>query len=234
MKTQHRQKNHGAIVPDASQPGSNVGKWDEWYKTLTPQDMGSFRYGDTVTYRMASAFLVDMDEVEDWGCGAGGFKRFCRARYVGVDGSKTPFADRIVDLCDYSSRVEGVLMRHVIEHNYQWEKILDGAVRSFTRKLCLILFTPFAEETREIAHNRAHGIDVPDLSFCRDDIERRLGGLRWELFDNIPTETGYGLEHVYLVWKPEPAPPVAANAGGAATLSDSGAAAARSEIAPAR
>jgi hypothetical protein len=186
------------------EPDSNLGKWDEWYKDLTPADIGPFRYGETVTYLMAAAFLADVSEVEDWGCGAGGFKRFCRTRYLGVDGSKTPFADRIVDLCTYTSRVEGVLMRHVIEHNYQWEKILDGAVRSFTRKLCLILFTPFAAETREIAHNRAHGVDVPDLSFSQADIEARFAGLRFELFDNIRTESGYGVEHVYLVWRNEP------------------------------
>jgi hypothetical protein len=90
----------------------------------------------------------------------------------------------------------------VIEHDYSWKEILDNAVNSFTRKFCLVLFTPFGPETREIAHNRAHGVDVPDLSFCRADIERRFAGLRWELFDNIPTDTGYGVEHVYLVWRP--------------------------------
>jgi hypothetical protein len=186
---------------DGDESGSNLGKWNEWYKDLTPQDMGSFRYGDTVTYLMASAFLADVSDVEDWGCGAGGFRRYRRKGYVGVDGSRTPFADRIVDLCTYTTRVEGVLMRHVIEHNYQWEKILDGAIRSFTRKLCLILFTPFAAETREIAHNRMRGVDVPNLSFSRTDIEGKFAGLRWELFDNIPTDTGYGIEHVYLVWR---------------------------------
>jgi hypothetical protein len=190
-------------VAGGGAPGSNVGKWDGWYQGLTPQDMGAFRYGETVTYLMAAAFLADLSEVEDWGCGAGGFKRFCRGRYVGVDGSNTPFADRIVDLCTYTSRVEGLVMRHVLEHNYEWEKILDGAVRSFTRKFCLILFTPFSDVTREIAHNRAYGVDVPDLSLSRSSIEARFVGLKWELFDNIATATGYGVEHVYLVWRPE-------------------------------
>jgi hypothetical protein len=192
------------MAADTGKPSSNVGKWDDWYKSLSLQDMGSLRlYGDTVTYRMAAAFLTDVTEVEDWGCGAGGFKRFCRTRYVGVDGTKTPFADRVADLCTYTSRVEGIMMRHVIEHNYSWRAILDNAVSSFTKKLCLILFTPFSPETREIAHNRAHGIDAPDLSFCRADIEGSFTGLRWELFDNISTDTQYGIEHVYLVWRPE-------------------------------
>lgn len=94
--------------------------------SLSPQDKGSLRLYGTVTYRRAAAFLTDVTEVEDWGCGAGGFKRFCRPRYVGVDGSKTPFADRVVDLCTYTSRVEGIMMRHVIEHSYLWRAILDN------------------------------------------------------------------------------------------------------------
>jgi hypothetical protein len=183
---------------NTSKPSSNVGKWDEWYKNLQRASL----YGDTVTYRLAAAFLADVTEVEDWGCGGGGFKSFCRARYVGVDGSKTPFADRVVDLTTYTSRVEGIVMRHVIEHNYSWKEVLDNAVNSFTRKFCLVLFTPFGPKTREVAHNRAWGVDVPDLSFCRADIEERFAGLRWELFDNIATDTQYGVEHVYLVWRP--------------------------------
>jgi hypothetical protein len=191
-------------MQDQEQPtsaGSNVGKWDAWYKDLTPESMGAFRYGDTVTYRMASAFMVDVGEVEDWGCGAGGFKRFYHGNYIGIDGSKTPFADRIVDLCSYTSRVEGIVMRHVLEHNDRWQQVLDNALRSFTRKFCLILFTPFSEQTRQIRHMKEYGVDVPDLSFSRADIEARLEGLRWKLFDNIPTETDYKVEHVYLIWR---------------------------------
>jgi hypothetical protein len=47
-------------------------------------------------------------------------------------------------------------------------------------------------------------VDVPDLSLRQADIEARFTGLRWELFDNIRTDTGYGVEHVYLVWRHEP------------------------------
>jgi hypothetical protein len=184
-------------------PGSAVGKWDAWYKDLTPEMIGSFRYGETVTYRMAASFMAEVGEVEDWGCGAGGFKRFRHGKYVGIDGSKTPFADKIVDLCNYRSRAEGIVIRHVLEHNYRWKEILDGALASFTRKLCLILFTPFSETTREIAHNRQHGVDVPDLSFSRADIEGRFGDVQWDLVEGIPTDTGYKMEHVYFIWRPQ-------------------------------
>jgi len=67
-------------------------------------------------------------------------------KYIGIDGSDTPFASRIADLRTYRSKAEGILIRHVLEHNYDWEAILAGAVESFQKKLCLILFTPFAAE----------------------------------------------------------------------------------------
>lgn len=180
---------------------SNVGKWDSWYGGLTADQLGAYRYGETATYLMAAAFMVDMPEVEDWGCGTGGFKRFYRGRYIGVDGSKTLIATKIADLCTYRSNVDGIVIRHVLEHNYEWAKVLDNAVASFRRKLCLILFTPFVAETREMASNRAHGIDVPDLAFRREDIEARLGDHPRQLYASIPTSAGYGVENVYFVWR---------------------------------
>jgi hypothetical protein len=182
---------------------SNVGKWDNVYRNLfVPNNRSPAFYADAVTYLMVAAFLADVEEVEDWGCGGGGFRRFCLSpRYVGLDGSKTPFADKIVDLCTYSSSAPGIMMRHLLEHNYAWEKILTSAVKSFRKKFCLVLFTPLAAETKEIAHNRASGIDAPDLSFNRADIEQHFAGLNWKLIENIKTQSQYGVEHVYLVWR---------------------------------
>lgn len=188
---------------------TNVGKWDDWYKNMSSDSPSSFRYADTATYLMAAAFMADVAEVEDWGCGAGGFKRYCRGRYIGIDGSKTPFADKIVDLCAYTSSVDGIVIRHVLEHNYDWEQILVNAVRSFRRKLCIVLFTPFTKGalTEEIAHNRTHGVDVPDLALPQGTIEHHLEGHPFVLYGNLPTQSGYGVEHVYLVWRdPVPLP----------------------------
>jgi hypothetical protein len=92
-------------------------------------------------------------------------------------------------------------MRHVLEHNYEWEKVLSNAVSSFTRKFCLVLFTPFGEVTKEIAHNLKHGVDVPDISFNPTDIEKHFAGLSWRLQANLKTRTGYKVEHVYYVEK---------------------------------
>jgi hypothetical protein len=182
---------------------TNVGKWDNVYRNMFLVDnRGPAFYADAVTYLMAAAFLADVEEVEDWGCGGGGFRRFCLSpRYVGLDGSKTPFADKTVDLCTYSSSVDGIMMRHLLEHNYAWDKILASAVKSFRRKFCLILFTPFATETKEIAHNRASGIDAPDLSFKRADLEQYFAASNWKLIENIKTQSQYGVEHVYFIWR---------------------------------
>lgn len=178
---------------------SMLGKWDNWYKNVTT--MGSFAYGDTVTYRLAAEFLADMPEIEDWGCGTGGFKRLYQGKYTGLDGSANPFVDKIVDLRTYRSSVDGIMMRHVLEHNYDWPEVLTGAVSSFRKKYCLVLFTPFMTATHEIAHNKKHGVDVPDIAFNKKDIEHFFADLKWRLDDNIKTRTGYGIEHVYYVEK---------------------------------
>ncbi len=115
-------------------------KWNGWYENLKLTDCGSFKYGDTSTYEMGYNFLESCDKIEDWGCGAGGFKRFFKNlnKYVGVDGSKTPFADIKTDLLIYNSNVDGIFMRHVLEHNYEWKKILENALKSFTQRMCLV------------------------------------------------------------------------------------------------
>lgn len=180
---------------------SMLGKWDKWYTNISKKDIGAFLYGDTETYKHASSFLSDMKKVEDWGCGTGGFKRYYQGKYIGIDGSNNPFVDKVVDLRKYKSKVDGIIMRHVLEHNYDWESILQNAIESFQKKFCLILFTPFGIKTKEIAHNLKYGVDVPDISFKRSDIEKNFKNLKWECMDNIPTQTGYGVEHIYYVEK---------------------------------
>ncbi len=177
---------------------SNLGKWNASYSRA---NLDEISYGDGVTYLMAAAFLADVDEVEDWGCGTGAFRRFCKTKYIGIDGSKTPYADKIVDLEEYRTNCSGIMLRHVLEHNYNWERILTNAVLSFRHKLFLCLFTPFADSTREIVNYKDRGMDVPDLSFSRSDIEKYFTGLKWTLFEDLKTDTQYKTEHVYLIWR---------------------------------
>ena len=176
-----------------------LGKWDNWYKGLKKE--GDLFYGEMETYYMAAELLSDIKTVEDWGCGVGGFKKFYKGKYIGIDGSKTPFTDKIADLRKYTSKVDGILMRHVLEHNYDWEKVLKNAIKSFKKKMVLILFTPFVSETKEIAHNLQYGVDVPDIAFNPKDIEKNFVGCDWKLISDIPARTGYGIEHVYYLVK---------------------------------
>jgi hypothetical protein len=177
----------------APKRSENTAKWNGIYENLTEERL----WGDETTYRMAAEYLADVDVVEDWGCGSGGFRFFCKTEYVGVDGSNTPFADKIVDLCTYSSSADGILLRHVLEHNVDWECILENAVRSFRKKLCIILFTPFASKTRTILYDPAR--DVVTISFRKDDIANHLSGCQWSLEEGIPTSSYYESEHIFFV-----------------------------------
>jgi len=119
-----------------------------------------------------------------------------------VDGSKTPFADVKTDLTSYNSNVDGIFMRHVLEHNYEWKIILENACKSFKQKMCLVLFTPFSLKTKEIAHNLKHGVDVPDLSFDKTELIEIFEkyNIKYELI-TINTNTGYNVEHIFYLNK---------------------------------
>lgn len=182
---------------------SNVGKWDNWYKEFyNNQTPSAYKYGDTETYQVGANFLLDCETIEDWGVGGGGFLRYC-PKAIGVDGSDTPFAQKKhVDLCTYISSVEGVHMRHVLEHNYEWQKVLENALKSATKKLSITLFIPLNEGgTEELSHNLQHGVDVPDLSISMKEFNEIIAKYHPT---NIETETfttmtGYNTEIIYKI-----------------------------------
>lgn len=182
---------------------SNVGKWDQWYESLSTTPC-AFRYSDTVTYEMGNRFLADCRVVEDWGTGAGGFKRF-RPDAIGVDGSNTLHAEKkYVDLVTYTTSCDGIFIRHVLEHNYDWAIVLRNALRSARRKLCIVLFTPLTDlVSKEIAHNKTHGVDVPDLSLGWQELEGILREFNLKLIKvvTIESSTVYGLECVIYIEK---------------------------------
>lgn len=196
---------------------TNVGKWDRWYDGLTLDEPQT--YGDDITYRMGAEWLRGSNIVYDWGCGKGGFVYVASGMMkewplldtfpvLGIDGSKTPFADITTDLVTYRVNLSGfskdfkasVFMRHVLEHNRKWIDILTNAIASFNHRMVLVLFTPLQEETHEIAWNVDPG--VPDIGFAAADIE-------W-IFENhglsytrgtYKTGTQYGEETVFFVEK---------------------------------
>lgn len=181
---------------------SNVGKWDGWYKELKEGVPSSYKYGETSTYQIGADFLADCETIEDWGVGGGGFLRFC-PQAIGIDGSDTPFATKKhVDLCEYESSVEGIHMRHVLEHNYEWERIFANALNSATKKLCITLFIPLSEgDTQELAHNLPHGVDVPDLAISKDifDDILKIANPKLVEIETLDTNTGYNKEVVFKI-----------------------------------
>jgi hypothetical protein len=174
-----------------------MGRWDEVYRR-SPQPLPS---GDVQTYRKAAAFLQGLETVEDWGCGRGWLKHYLPSsvRYTGVDGSATSAADVVADLTRYTSSADGVVLRHVLEHNPNWAAILANALRSFRRRLVLVLFTPFVETTGIVGRHAALG--VVDLAFARSDLAARFGNVRWTSEEGLATATQYGVEHIFYLEK---------------------------------
>jgi hypothetical protein len=174
---------------------SNIGKWDKWWRR---ESASRTPVGDTESYEIGASFLDDCQLVEDWGCGPGWFASVRGGRCIGIDGSLSPTADRQADLVEYTSDVEGIFMRHVLEHNYEWRRILANALRSFRKKMVLAIFTPWSDdETKEIKF--IEDVGVPHLSFRRADITDMLEGVEWELLERESPNRIYGQEHIFLI-----------------------------------
>lgn len=169
-----------------------LGRWDTWYKGLVEPAT----YGDPTTYILGARWLEECELVEDWGVGKGGFQLFREGETRGIDGSATPFADVTADLASYTSKVCGIFIRHVLEHNYEWRTILSNACSSAAYRIFLALFTPVASLTHEIAFNQEIG--VPDISFSLSDVADVFYDHGF-IFRATPLQTGtqYGVETIF-------------------------------------
>lgn len=124
-------------------------------------------YGDEITYKLAAEFLDGFGPIEDWGCGASWFKNYIKnSFYKGIDGSDN--ADQIADLREYKSTGNNILLRHVLEHNEEWEKILENAIASFSSRMCVVVFTPFQDNETKILSKNKRGI--PDIGFKKESL----------------------------------------------------------------
>jgi hypothetical protein len=184
-------------VPNDS--GSGAGRWNDAYKKATRDAPEA--YGDVTTYGKGFEYMSGL-HIEDWGCGLGWMRKYVPPEhYVGVDGSNTPHADKVVDLCEYRSSVEGIFMRHVLEHNARWRDILRNAAASYTKRLVLVLFTPIQVETRRLTmYAFTPGVLIPDIGFAKEDILRELRP-HVEREETLRTETHYGVEHIFYCQK---------------------------------
>ncbi len=156
-----------------------VGKWTLRYQTqaanVRSNDLARNvpQYGTIASYQLGALFLEDCKQVEDWGCGYSTFRRFCLSpRYIGIDGSESPGADSVRDLRHYTSHVDGIFLRHVLEHNPTgWRQILLNALQSFSKKMVLAVYTPFGDVTRNVRRHAPADITIPvALSFRQEEI----------------------------------------------------------------
>lgn len=116
------------------------------------------------SYKKAAEFLGDT--VEDWGCGTSWARKFFK-NYRGIDGSKHKNNDIHADLTNYTSSTDNILMREVLEYNTNWKQILSNVKKSFKKKFCLIISTPFADTTH-ISYTSPNG--VQEHQFKKEDI----------------------------------------------------------------
>src|SRR3972149_7705287 len=169
-----------------------IRQWD--YK-----NKGQFSYGDGITYKKGMAFLDAYGTIEDWGCGTAYAKNFVKkSKYVGIDGSQSNFTDKVVDLREYTSKTDCIFMRDVLEHNHGWKKILANAVNSFTKRMVLIIFTPFADVTQQIATNYCP--NVPDISFRKEDLTEFFNQFSYTE-ESLEADTQYKTEHIFYIEK---------------------------------
>jgi hypothetical protein len=176
---------------------SSVGKWDSHYANVD----SPAPYGRSGSYVAGAVALAGCATVEDWGCGLGWFKQFLprRVTYVGVDGSASKFADVVDDLATRDTTVDGIFMRHVLEHNYDWQLLLDNALCSFTERMVLVTFTPWTEQTphEELRFEDDYG--VPTLALNYDLLMNHLVGFEVEQVDIESPQTFYGRETIFTI-----------------------------------
>jgi hypothetical protein len=178
---------------------SMIGKWDSYYKDWPKGHVGM--YGQGTTIELGYDWLKDCPKIEDWGAGRGYFMSLCKpGQGRGLDCSCTPWAEEQVDFHYYRSKVAGIHMRGVLEHNFKWEDVLWNALKSFTQRMALTLFVPFGPEQVDAWPDPS---GVPCWQFAQSQIEDilREAGVKWHLQKDIPVTGMFPVEHVFYIWK---------------------------------
>jgi hypothetical protein len=186
--------------------GDDVTSYDPslWtYRYAEGEDVAP--YGDDTTYRDGLGWLYETcDTVEDWGAGAAYGRRFVPLGkgYLAIDGSaeSAPFVDHVCDLKAWrpADPPDGIFIRHVLEHDLAWHEILFRALSVFTKRLALVVFTPFEDgPTRPL---RPEGDCRYDLAFNMGDLTGMMLPFRWSVDSYLDRPAlQYGQEHLFRV-----------------------------------
>jgi len=168
---------------------SMLSKWD-----YSGVDSVCYSDANQESYKKSAEFLGD--SVEDWGCGTGWSKRFFKS-YRGIDGSAHYNVDEIVDLTTYTSTGNNILIRQVLELNVEWRKVLDNAKKSFKDRLCIVIFTPFTEETH-VAEVEESGISI--IYFNKQDVLDYFPSSEFVVKEEvIKTQQGYNQDWIIYI-----------------------------------
>ena len=144
-----------------------AGRWDYSYSVDKPH-----QYGELESYQLAAEWLNPCSEVEDRGCGCAFARQFYTTVYTGVDGSPSRWTDKVVDLMTYRREVPGIQMRHVLEHNGEWQVILRNALNDFTKRMALVVHIPLSPDADHYLAPAVFpgDIAVPNISLSRHDL----------------------------------------------------------------
>ena len=154
------------------------------------------QYGTPDTYQLAANWLAGCPTVADWGGGTGHFRHYLppTVRYTVVDSTQQYTRQVLADLRAYAAPSDGILLRHVLDHNEAWRTILENAMLACRHRIAVVTFTPPAHATRVVKMKSGW----PILHFNVDEVRSVMG--RW-LFADIAVQTSHP-EHVYLMERP--------------------------------
>lgn len=147
---------------------SNIGLWSGW------KDSGPIQLGAVESYKQAIEWLDGYGDIVDWGGGTGYAAQFVKeSGYSVLDGSKSRVNNALVDLATVHSVSDCILLRHVLEHNHDWQDILRNMVDSFRCRAAVVTFMPFSSgftlvDREEREYIGSIGQSVPVLRLDRE------------------------------------------------------------------
>ena len=127
--------------------------------------------------------------------------------YRGIDRDPSAACDQTADLAGYTSTTDGLLLRHVLEHNLHWRGVLRNALASSAAAWSWSYPHRSSEPPRSTTAWRGppRAPSLPEIRFCRGDLVREFRGVPFRLEENVPTDSPFGREHVFYLCKDGPA-----------------------------
>lgn len=179
-------------------------QWGYLYKDVP--EANNIRYGGAFSYEIAGAYLSGPGAVHDWGCGTMHARGYIFADgYQGFDGADAVerLGGKKVDFRTFNPQpVSKALMRHVLEHNWEWRTILCNFCASFVDRACIVFFIePGEGPDIDLVQEPEH---PPGLQICESDFTKLLTGqnIRWVRRDIVSPDTPpYQHEVIYFLAK---------------------------------